>query len=516
MGAVMKTENGEMLMKRNNQKGSALIFALILLLVLSAMAGSLMFLSKSETFSSMNYRMMTQARYGAEAGVNATANFIMNTYVPPVAVPAGSQTFPGFNTNTYPVTDAGGNPIFLSTLSTQPANYPGNAQAAFTNAMNVNQPLQAGANTVNYSASAQLMSMISITPFGTTTPTTIQTWQITAHGDITNVRNAEAEVVTTLERYISPTFAYAAFADGAGCGQLSFTGNGTTNSYDSAGLIPNGGTINPGATGGSIPLNGFGGNVGTNGNETDSGSNVQINGSLSTPNAGFGVCSAGNITAFSGKSLSQVTQGTIQLPQAVTFPTPSIYPPGPTNISATATISPTSAQCTPAVAPPGACGLGDIILSGGNVITLTPGVYNINSISLTGNAQLVIAPYPAGTPNAGQYGPVVINVAGNNNTMPIDLEGNGIGNPTFNPAELQFTYAGTGLIKIAGNGASAAVVYSPNATADFKGNGQFFGSVIANQLTDVGNGAIYYDMHLKKSLFTVGNYVLNSFTWNKY
>ncbi len=86
----MKIVNGEMLMKRNNQRGSALIFALILLLVLSAMAGSLMFLSKSETFSSMNYRMMTQARYGAEAGVNAAANFIMNTYVPPAAVPAGS------------------------------------------------------------------------------------------------------------------------------------------------------------------------------------------------------------------------------------------------------------------------------------------------------------------------------------------------------------------------------------------------------------------------------------------
>src|ERR1700747_1527765 len=190
-------------MKRNNQRGSALIFALILLLVLSAMAGSLMFLSKSETYSSMNYRMMTQARYGDEAAVNATANYIMNADVPP-ATCAGCN-FAGFNTNVYPVTDAAGNNVFLSTLSTQAANYPnGQAQAAFANAMNATQPLQAGANTVNYSASAQLMKMVSITPFGTTTPVTIQTWQITAHGDVTNVRNAEAEVVTTLERYISP------------------------------------------------------------------------------------------------------------------------------------------------------------------------------------------------------------------------------------------------------------------------------------------------------------------------
>ena len=499
-------------MKRNNQKGSALIFALILLLVLSAMAGSLMFLSKSETFSSMNYRMMTQARYGAEAGVNGAANFIMNAYVPPAAVPANSQNFPGFNVNTYPVTDVGGNPIFLSTLSTQAANYPGGqAQTAFAAAMNGNQPLQAGANTVNYSASAQLMTMISITPFGTTTPVTIQSWKITAHGDVANVRNAEAEVATTLERYISPAFAYAAFADGNGCGQLSFTGNGTTNSYDSAGLSPNGGAVNPGATGNNIPLNGFGGNVGTNGNENDSGSNVTINGSLSTPNAGFGVCSGGNITALSGGSTNQITGGMIQLPQAITFPTPATYPPGGTNISNTATLGPGSAGAA-ANCVGTTCSYGDITLAGGNIVTLYPGTYNINSISLTGNAQLVVAPDPV----TGQYGPIVINVAGNNNTTPIDLEGNGISNPTFNPQLLQFTYAGTGLIKIAGNGASAAVVYAPNSTADFKGNGQFFGSVIANQLTDVGNGAIYYDMHLKKSLFTVGNYVLNSFTWNKY
>lgn len=119
-------------------------------------------------------------------------------------------------------------------------------------------------------------------------------------------------------------------------------------------------------------------------------------------------------------------------------------------------------------------------------------------------------------PITGQYGPVVLNVAGNNNIAPIDLEGNGISNPTYNPADLQILYAGTGTIKIAGNGASAAIVYAPNATADFKGNASFFGSVIANQLLDVGNGAIHYDMRLKKKMFTIGNYVLNSFTWNKY
>ena len=499
----MKDENGEMPMKTNNQRGSALIFALILLLVLSAMAGSLMFLSRSETWSSVNYRMMTQARYGAEAGVNATSNFLINTYVPPTTPPG--TPFPGFNTNVYPVTDAAGLPVFLSTLNTQAANYPNGAmQAGFVNAMNATQPLQAGANQVNYSASAQLMTMVSIIPFGTTTPATIQTWRITAHGNISNVRNAEAEVVTTLERYISPAFAYAAFADANGCGALSFTGNGTTDSYDSGALPVAGGVVSAPSS-----FNTYGGNVGTNGNESNSGNNVTINGTLSSPNAGFGVCTAGNMTALSGKSLNQVTGGIIQLPQAVNFPTPVIPPPGASNINNTATLGPT---LDPANCSGTTCSYGDINLSGNKIVTLTPGTYNINSISLNGNAQLVIAPDPV----TGLYGPVVLNVAGINNATPIDLEGNGVSNPTYNPANLQILYAGTGDIKIAGNGASAAVVYAPNATASFKGNGTFYGSVIASQLTDVGNGALHYDMKLKKTMFTIGNYVLNSFTWNKY
>src|SRR5260370_24521476 len=69
--------------KRRNQEGTALIFALIFLLILSVMAASLMFLAQSETWSSSNYRLMTQGRYGAEAGLNSAANYLMFTYAPP-------------------------------------------------------------------------------------------------------------------------------------------------------------------------------------------------------------------------------------------------------------------------------------------------------------------------------------------------------------------------------------------------------------------------------------------------
>ncbi|HET9802348.1 MAG TPA: pilus assembly PilX N-terminal domain-containing protein, partial [Candidatus Acidoferrum sp.] len=94
-------------MTSKTQKGSALIFALIFLLVLSVMAASMMFLSQSETWSGMNYKMMTQTRYGAEAGIHAAANYLMYSYTPPASMA-------GFNTGVYPVTTTAGNNVILS------------------------------------------------------------------------------------------------------------------------------------------------------------------------------------------------------------------------------------------------------------------------------------------------------------------------------------------------------------------------------------------------------------------
>ena len=38
----------------------------------------MMFLSQTETYASMNYKLMSQARYGAEAGVERAANFLFD------------------------------------------------------------------------------------------------------------------------------------------------------------------------------------------------------------------------------------------------------------------------------------------------------------------------------------------------------------------------------------------------------------------------------------------------------
>jgi len=115
------------------------------------------------------------------------------------------------------------------------------------------------------------------------------------------------------------------------------------------------------------------------------------------------------------------------------------------------------------------------------------------------------------------YKPVYINVVGNGQPTPLDLGGNGILNTTFNSSLIQIEYAGTGSINIHGNGQTSAVIYAPNATAVLSGNGTIYGSIIAGKMTDNGNPvAIHYDRALLNNAVTVGNWMLNSFTWSKF
>ena len=153
-------------MKRSNEKGVALIITLILVLVLSVLAASMMFLAQSETWSSMNYRFMTQARYGAEAGLHAAANYLTSPAA--TGYPGIGTTDPitAYNVTGSPVT-AGGNPVVLSSLSGVSSNYPVAAvKTAFTTASTGS--LTAGVNTVNYTTSAQLLTMRQVLQCGNT------------------------------------------------------------------------------------------------------------------------------------------------------------------------------------------------------------------------------------------------------------------------------------------------------------------------------------------------------------
>lgn len=473
-------------MNRSSQKGSALVFSLIFLLVLSVMGASLMFLSQSETWSSMNYRMMTQSRYGAESGVNAAANYIINTYTAPAA--AGPDPLAAYDITKSPV-QFGGQPVVLSNNPAVPSNYPvAGVVNAFQNAMNTPGTVAAGNTTVGYNAYATLLTMDTVNSFGNII--TVQMWQITGDGSIRGVRNSLEEVTAVIERQVTPSNAYAAFALGNGCGALQFIGNASTNSYDSSQMA------------GGLPVFGnYGGNVGSNGNLNENG-NVTINGTMSTPRTGVGNCAGGNVTAWTDTGNATVTGGLVDLPQPITYPTPVIPPPGTTNISlngkATQTLT--------------AGNYGDISVSSNSVLYLQPGIYNINSLTEAGQGNVVLVPDPV----TGKYGQVVLNVTGNNQSIPIDLTGGGFSNPSLNPAYLTINYAGTGTVKLVGGSGAAAVANAPNATVQLSGNADFYGSFIGQTIQVNGNGTIHYDRNLSKNTFSVSNYMMDSFSWTKF
>src|SRR6266436_3753034 len=364
-------------MKRSNQKGVALIFALIFILVLSVTAAALMFLSQSETWSSMNYRLMTQSRYGAEGGLHAAANYLMNNYTLPGG--AGDPLI-AYNMNVSPVTLlAGGPPIALGpTMNGISANYPiPTVPLAFNRASQGS--LTGGNNTVNYSVSAELIAMRQVFLCGTAQKLTSQLWRLTSHGDINAARKAEVEVSALLEKHVTECYNYAGFATGSGCGSISFNGGGTIDSYNSSNLT---------MSGGSPVTQTYEGNLGSNGNVNTAAGTV-INGTFASPDTGVGACGggggvdalSGNTAAVTGCSTSPTNcappPGLVKLPQTVTMVTPQIPAtvPNPAfGVSSASTLSPCTGVCPANGANNG--NYGDISLSGpaSNVVTFVPAV----------------------------------------------------------------------------------------------------------------------------------------------
>ncbi len=485
-----------------NERGIAMAVAMLLLMTLSVLGASLMFLAQTESASSISYRLMTQARYGAESGIQSAANYLLNAYT----LPGG----PGDPLSNYDLTSSpvkstiNGNPIVLTSDPNVTSNYPAGAvQTAFSGA--VHGTLLSASTNVQYVATATLLSMTPISTYGGVN-TVVQTWQITGTGTVAGVHPATIQVTSTLEQQIVPAVSDAAFATGASCGALNFAGNEVIDSYDSTSMT---------FSGGNLVTQAYGGNVGTNGNLTLAG-HATIDGSLSTPRTGVGTCQDGNVDALTESGQATVTGGIIQLPQTVVLATPAAPIPTPptTSISFTKNSGCAGAgSCSSSGADITLTGgssaaplvLGDVNVSTQGVLHLTAGYYNFNSLEVGSQSAIVI-----------DSGPVVLNVAGQNQSTPIDLSSGTTTNASLNPANFQVIYGGTGTVKLNGGAQTAMVVYAPNANAMFpSSNSTYYGSIIAS--TVAANGAqIHYDRHLSSEFFTAGAHMLTAFTWKKY
>jgi Tfp pilus assembly protein PilX len=106
----------------------------------------------------------------------------------------------------------------------------------------------------------------------------------------------------------------------------------------------------------------------------------------------------------------------------------------------------------------------------------------------------------SGAINIALTGKLVVYAAGD-----IKIAGSGVMNGSTaaasanQPINCQFwgtKTSGTQDIQIAGNGALSAIVYAPFGSVKINGNGDVCGSVVANDITVVGNAAFHYDESL--------------------
>lgn len=527
---------------RSAERGIALIITMFLMAALSTLAVSLTFLSNTETASTRNYKTMSQARYGGEAGVHAAINYLTQTYAAP------ASPFTGYDVTKSPVTCTSGcahnttttcdassvtnavntGCVVLSGMAGVSSNYGDSAVAtAFSTASqgtlatnSSGTTTNAAMGTVNYAAAAILLSMQEMTVYGGT-KVVVQTWQLVGDGTVPAPIPATVEVTATLERGPTGSFKEAVFASNAGCGAITMAGSEVTDSYDSSAAL----------SGGKPVISDSGGSVGTNGNLDISG-NVTIHGMLDTPRTGVGNCTAGNVTAESvSGAKATVDQGYVSLPQTRTLADPAAPNPmpGTTSLqikSSTSCLLDIQPYLTGGAVCTGGGGTFTIYGNGGTIalpnvsiqggsLTFAAGTgystvnVNVNSISLSGNAVV----------GASTGTSIVMNVAGQgigSSGTVLDFTGGSLSTGSFDPMKFQILYAGTSNLKMTGNSGSSALVYAPQAQFTMSGTTDFYGAIISNKFQDTGGATVHYDRGLSSKLPTVSNYALTGFTWKKY
>lgn len=165
----------------------------------------------------------------------------------------------------------------------------------------------------------------------------------------------------------------------------------------------------------------------------------------------------------------------------------------------------------PVTQPTGGTSLGAI----NNTYTISAGTYSSSGIKLAGGgatAEKIIIEgdvvlYMTGEIDIKGNASVEIKSGGSliiYSAQNIDIAGNGVMNGSSSaatvqqPAKFQIwgTSSGSQSIGIAGNGVLSGVVYAPNATVKINGNGDVFGSIVANNIDVVGEALFHYDESL--------------------
>lgn len=505
-GIRKKTGNGK-------EAGVALLTAILALMALSGIGAALVYLTNTETQINYNYRNEQVAYFAARAGIEeARDRMLAGTITLPANAsqvvyllnPAGpNDTVAPWSANN-PYTDDEichdgyaftANYVVASDVRCgDPANYgggwyatPATSTLQWSNTtaalpfkwvrigLKLNNSIQAYPVDGNQNNSAQVCwngqggggeVPLTAADCAHMAPAMTPVYLLTALG----VSSTGARKMIQVEVGPLPAqpFPYGLFGTSNLCNSVSFTGNGSTDSFSSA----NGGTY-------AGTQSNSGGDIGSNGG-VSLGGNGTIGGSVGVTTPGNspvveGACPGSNYTVSGGNAgLANNPANTLNSISAQNFPIPAAPvpepTPGPVTIPACGCLTPNT--------------YGDIKVTGGT-LSLAPGVYNVNSFSISGKGTVTISP----------NGQVVINVGlgGNGNSPVVDLSGQSVNNPTFIANDFQINYAGTGAINLTGQTNSYFVVDAPNATIKIAGKGDMFGAVLGNVINDSGNGTFHYD-----------------------
>jgi hypothetical protein len=442
------------------------------------------------------------------------------------------------------------------------ANYPDATQQTSFNTNLSNQTL-AGLSNASFSTSATLIAMTpssGVSWLSGGTGGVMQTWQITSQGSVHGVHNATVQVVATYTRTGSPIFNYPIEAVGTNCGSVTFTSATVTDSYNSSAGPYSGANSSK-----------SGGNVATNGNVSlGAGSNVQ--GSVNVPNTTVGACPDG-ITKSGGTYTSAAKlPGTLVAPLPWGCAAQPCYPPGtlvttnqnvstgcasipgctksgiPVNGSgapvATATITDggSSKTVNEFTLAPGS--YGNITINNADVIHVSAGTYNINSINFAADGQFVVdsgpvvfnmvgncasgCPTEAGLP-AGYSSTEIIYGAGyagfNGCSGGVTANPNVYGATTCGsaktaysgiPNNLQLVYGGTYTMRLGGM-PNALVMYAPAAGYYTPGAPVgLYGSAVVKDFEDASGSPFHYDNALQNTVIQVGPFQQIGYSWSKF
>ncbi|HYK89450.1 MAG TPA: pilus assembly PilX N-terminal domain-containing protein [Acidobacteriota bacterium] len=420
---------------REGEHGTALIVTLLFLVTLGVLATGLLFTVQLEMQSSASYKYSQQAFYVANASAQKAVVWFNNSYSP--HVPASD-----YNVTTVPVRYSGRSVLLAGQTGSSSAYPESGVMAGFSTEFS-NKSLQADAlNSGVYATNATLLKYTPATFINTTTFLTytsaMERWRVDSIGYWGTVARpmGTAQISTVIENSGNAFFDRAIW----GIDSVSLSGNASTDSFDPA-LGPYGGL-----------------NVGNRGSIGSNGS-VSFNGSVSV----HGDVAYGPTGTFSG---GDVTGQIIHMSQPRFFPPLPSFAVGATNIS----LGGHSSQTIPAGS------YGDISLGSHGVLTLSGGLYYVNSISIGAQAQLVIS------------GPTTIFVK-----SALDLGGQGVANPTALASNLNIFYAGTNAVSMRGGSQFSAELYAPNATVTMGGNSEFFGSFIGKTISNDGTPDINFD-----------------------